>query len=97
MATDKDKTKKTNAKEIAALDFETAYARLSETAAQLEAGKLSLDESLALYEEGVALARHCEALLDKAELRVQQLTPDFTPPAPTPKLRRTLFDDEEDF
>jgi exodeoxyribonuclease VII small subunit len=77
------------------LDFETAYHRLSETAAKLEAGKLSLEESLALYEEGVILARHCEMLLNNAELRVTQLanTPENSPsPA---KARQTLFDDED--
>ena len=36
---------------------------------QLEAGTLSLEESVAMYEEGVALARHCGHKLDDAELR----------------------------
>lgn len=66
--------------EIKRLDFEEAYKRLSDTTGQLERGNLSLEESLALYEEGVALAQHCGALLDKAELRVSQVTPtNFNP------------------
>lgn len=57
-------------KEIQALSFEDGYDRLEELIEQLETGKLSLEESMALYEEGVELARHCEHKLDDAELRV---------------------------
>lgn len=64
-----------NLKEIKRLDFEEAYKRLNDTTGQLERGNLSLEESLALYEEGVALSQHCTMLLDKAELRVSQITP----------------------
>jgi exodeoxyribonuclease VII small subunit len=53
--------------------YEERYARLQEVVAQLEAGELPLDRSLNLYEEGVRLAAECQALLDAAELRVQQL------------------------
>jgi exodeoxyribonuclease VII small subunit len=55
------------------LTFEDAYAQLEEIAAQLESGDLSLDESVALYERGQALARHCSDLLDAAELRIRQI------------------------
>lgn len=55
------------------LSFEDAYAKLEEIAAQLEAGDLPLDESVALYERGQALARLCGGLLDAAELRIQQI------------------------
>jgi exodeoxyribonuclease VII small subunit len=57
------------------MSFEEAYSKLEETSAKLEKGNLSLEESLALYEEGVALSKRCEELLEKAELRVTQLTP----------------------
>lgn len=60
------------------LSFEEAYARLEEIVARLEAGELSLDDSVKLYEEGQRLARHCGALLDAAELRVEQLNDDDT-------------------
>ncbi|MBX0328317.1 exodeoxyribonuclease VII small subunit [Oscillochloris sp. ZM17-4] len=53
--------------------YEARYARLQEVVAQLEMGELSLDRTIALYEEGVVLAAECQALLDAAELRVQQL------------------------
>jgi exodeoxyribonuclease VII small subunit len=55
------------------LSFEDAYAQLEDIAAQLEAGDLSLDDSVALYERGQALARLCGKLLDAAELRIQQI------------------------
>ncbi|HEX2913131.1 MAG TPA: exodeoxyribonuclease VII small subunit [Chloroflexia bacterium] len=61
--------------EISKLNFEEAFERLNETAARLERGSLSLDESLALYEEGVLLSQHCEELLNNAQLRVSQVTP----------------------
>ena len=64
-----------NAKKMAALSFEDAYNRLTETADKLERGGLPLEESLALFEEGTLLAHLCEELLEKAELKVSQLTP----------------------
>jgi exodeoxyribonuclease VII small subunit len=63
------------AEAIQKLSFEEAYERLNETAARLERGNLSLELSLALYEEGVLLSQHCENLLNKAELRVSQVAP----------------------
>ena len=36
-------------------------------------GNMTLDDSLAAYEEGMALAAHCQTLLDAAELRVETL------------------------
>ena len=61
--------------QVKALNFEEAYERLNETAGKLERGNLSLEDSLALYEEGVLLSQRCEELLNKAELRVSQITP----------------------
>jgi exodeoxyribonuclease VII small subunit len=57
------------------LSYEEAFNRLQETSARLEQGSLTLDQSLALYEEGVALARHCRELLEQAELRLTQIAP----------------------
>jgi exodeoxyribonuclease VII small subunit len=64
-------------REMQALSFEDGYDRLEELIEQLEAGTLSLEESVALYEEGVALARHCGHKLDDAELRVITLLNDL--------------------
>ncbi|NCF65201.1 MAG: exodeoxyribonuclease VII small subunit [Chloroflexi bacterium] len=62
--------------EIETLAFEQALLELEETVAKLEAGDLTLDASLALYERGQKLAAHCNKLLEKASLRVEQLTAD---------------------
>ncbi len=56
------------------LSYEQALAELEAIVASLEVNKLPLDESMALYERGQALTKHCVALLDKAELRVKQLS-----------------------
>ena len=55
-------------------DFETSLAALENIVQQLETGKLSLADSLAAFEQGVALSRNCQTLLENAELRIQQLT-----------------------
>jgi exodeoxyribonuclease VII small subunit len=62
------------------LAFEQAFAELEETVQKLEAGGLTLEESLALFERGQALATHCNAQLDEAELKVRQLSPEGTVP-----------------
>jgi len=58
------------------LTYEQAFAELEEIVAELESGEHSLDTALAVYERGQALARRCTALLDQAELRIQQLSGD---------------------
>ena len=58
---------------IAALTFDEAFAELRAAVAELEAGGLSLEDTIARTERAVALQRHCEKLLGEAELRVQQL------------------------
>ncbi len=55
------------------LTFEQAYEQLEDVLSRLQLGNMSLDDSLAAFEEGMALAAHCQALLDAAELRVEQL------------------------
>jgi exodeoxyribonuclease VII small subunit len=56
-----------------ALSFEEAFQELEETVRRLEAGGLSLDEALRLYERGQALATLCSALLEEAELKISEL------------------------
>ncbi len=53
--------------------FDEVLDRLRVVVERLEGGKLTLEESLAAYEEGVALARRGHALLDRAEKRVEVL------------------------
>jgi exodeoxyribonuclease VII small subunit len=58
--------------------FEKALADLEEVVAKLEKGGTPLNESLALFEKGVKLARFLRAELDKAERKVEILLKDET-------------------
>lgn len=60
--------------EIASLSFEHALAELERIVAQLEGGKAPLQESIAIYERGEALKKHCETLLQAAEARIEKIT-----------------------
>jgi len=53
--------------------FEEALQKLDEIIRRMEAGDMSLDESLKAFEEGVKLARFCSRRLDEAERRVEIL------------------------
>lgn len=53
--------------------FEEAMTRLEEIVARLEAGEQSLEESMALFEEGIGLARFCQEKLAAAEGRLEML------------------------
>jgi exodeoxyribonuclease VII small subunit len=63
-------------KKVEALTYEAAFTELEAIVAALEAEGHALDESLNLYERGQSLAAYCAALLEKAELKVQQLGAD---------------------
>ncbi|RKX20824.1 MAG: exodeoxyribonuclease VII small subunit [Candidatus Zixiibacteriota bacterium] len=54
-------------------DFETALERLEEITGQLESGESKLEESLALYSEGVEIAAFCSKALAEAEKKVTVL------------------------
>ena len=62
------------------LTFEQAMAELEETVRQLEAGGLTLEESIQRFERGQALAARCNVHLDQAELEIKQLLPDGVSP-----------------
>ena len=53
--------------------FEEALARLEEIVRAMESGSAKLDESLALFEEGVGLVKFCTGELDSAEQKVKIL------------------------
>ncbi len=55
------------------LSFEQAFEQLEATVEALQDGQMPLERALNYYEEGMKLAQHCNELLEKAELRVQQL------------------------
>ena len=61
----------------AKVSFEELYRQLEEQVARLEQGGLSLDDSLAAYEEAVVLAQRCQEMLEQAELRITKLRDSF--------------------
>ena len=54
--------------------FEAAMTRLEKLVAELESGKLSLEDSLKKFEEGIALGKTCREFLDRADVRIRTLT-----------------------
>lgn len=62
------------------LTFEEALRQLEVITEQIEQGKIGLEESIAKYEEGMALVKQCRDILEKAEHKIQELQqrPDGT-------------------
>ena len=58
------------------ISYEQALTELEMIVSSLEVNKLSLEDSLALFERGQVLTKHCIELLDKAELRIKKLSTD---------------------
>ena len=59
------------------IGLEEALDDLERIVAELEEGKLSLEESLSLFEKGMRLVRLCNAKLEFAEQRIEILTGDL--------------------
>lgn len=53
--------------------FEETVQELEQIIARLEQGELNLDESLTLYEKGIALTRQCSQQLESAQLKMEEL------------------------
>jgi len=62
-----------DAPDPASLSFEAAIERLQTIVEELEGGSLSLEDSIARYEEGVKLSRRLTQTLDEAEKRIERL------------------------
>ena len=73
MATDTGQGAAT-APEIANLPFEKALEELEQIVKRLERGEVPLEELITIYERGEALKKHCEALLKRAEARIEKIT-----------------------
>jgi exodeoxyribonuclease VII small subunit len=58
---------------VAELTFEKALAELEVIVNRLERGEVPLAESIAIYERGDALRKHCARLLGEAEARVERI------------------------
>ncbi len=59
--------------ELKVKDFESALKSLEDIVGQLEAGDLTLDRALELFEEGIRVSRFCGSKLDEAERKVEVL------------------------
>lgn len=55
------------------MSFEQSLARLDEIVKQLESGTAPLEQSMKLYEEGIALVRFCSGELDRTEAKIKVL------------------------
>lgn len=77
---------KQSEKGLGELPFEKALAELEEIVRQLEGGRVSLEDSIAIFERGELLKRHCENLLKLAEARIDRITlgPDGKPAGTAP-------------
>ncbi|MCZ7931897.1 exodeoxyribonuclease VII small subunit [Agrobacterium leguminum] len=69
-------TENANTADVSGYSFEKAVAELESIVARLERGDVALDESIAIYERGEALKKHCEALLNAAEKRIEKIRLD---------------------
>ena len=69
----------TEFKPTESMTFGEALAELETTVRQLEGGQLELEDSLALYERGVALIGALQAKLSDAELKVNELVGKIAP------------------
>ncbi len=62
--------------DIAEMSFEQALAELERIVEQLERGDVELEKSIDLYARGDALRKHCDALLKRAESKVEKIALD---------------------
>jgi len=61
-------------KDLKDMSFEEALAELEAIVETMESGQVDLNESIATYERGEKLKKHCEAMLKEAEARVEKIT-----------------------
>jgi exodeoxyribonuclease VII small subunit len=59
--------------DVTPLKFEEALSKLEQIVSQIEAGKVSLEESIEKYGQGIALIKQCRGILDQAEKKIQLL------------------------
>ncbi|HKZ59056.1 MAG TPA: exodeoxyribonuclease VII small subunit [Candidatus Thermoplasmatota archaeon] len=66
------------------LSFEAALKRLEEVVADLEGGRLALEDSLARFEEGMRLSKLCQEKLKGVELKIEKLVAEGGRTVPRP-------------
>jgi exodeoxyribonuclease VII small subunit len=89
------KPKESAAAEAPTPDLEKSLAELEKIVERLEAGDLSLDESLRQFERGVALTRQCQTALRTAEQKVEILLRKSGVSATTEEFEAAPFEDGE--
>lgn len=60
--------------DISKLSFEQAIKELTGLVGQIENGDIALQDSLAKYERGMALIKHCQSILLQAEKRIEKIS-----------------------
>ena len=55
------------------LNFEDGLKELEGIVTKMEAGQVSLDDAVSLYERGMALQKRCQKQLDDARLRIEKI------------------------
>ena len=61
------------AADLSGISFEEALRELEGIVASLERGDVSLDDAIAAFERGTALKAHCQARLEEARMKVEQI------------------------
>ena len=54
--------------------FEEALAELEKIVAEVEQGKIGLEQSIVRYETGMKLIKYCRGILDSAEKRIETIS-----------------------
>lgn len=60
--------------DISKMGFEEAIKELGGIVQDIEEGEIPLQDSLAQYEKGMALIKHCKNILQKAEKRIEKIS-----------------------
>ena len=60
------------------MTYEEAFTELEAVVSSLESNQHPLEEAMTLFERGQALAQYCITLLDRAELKIRQLSGEHT-------------------
>lgn len=74
-------------KPVSELTFEQALDELDALVRRMEAGELSLDDSIAAYRRGAELARYCQGKLAAAEQEIRKLDGEMLKPLDPSELR----------
>lgn len=72
---------------VAALSFEQALDELDRLVRSMEDGELPLDDAIAAYRRGAALAQHCQGRLAAAEQEISKLDGELLKPLDPAELR----------